>query len=85
MLDDFVEIVFNSKSLKSFPVFKTTNGETIDIKEIDVNKNMMIIDIEKINKFIRKMDNILYDSFIHCHLLSLENLPQFGKRLLQQI
>lgn len=85
VLDDFVKIVFDSESLKPFPVFKTRDGETIDIKEIEANKNMMILDVEKINKIVKKMDISMYESFIHGHLLSLENLPQFGKRLLEHI
>jgi len=83
ILDDFVEIVFNSNSLKSIPIFKTHDGESIDITEIDANKHLRILDIEKINKIIRKMDNMTYESFIHCHLLSLQNLPLFGKRLVE--
>lgn len=85
ILEGFVDIVFESQSLKPFPIFKTPSGESIDIKEIESNKDLMILDVEKINKIIRKMNHIVYDSFIHGHLLSLENLPQFGKRLLEHI
>lgn len=85
ILNDFVDLVFTNNTLKPFPKFKTLDGETIDIKEIDANKNMMILDIEKINRIVKKMDNLIFQNFIHGHLLSLENLPQFGKRILQQI
>lgn len=85
ILEDFVDLVFNSGSLIPFPKFKTTGGDIIDIKDIDANKNLMIMDVEKINKIIRKMDNPWYDSFVYGHFLSMENLPQFGKRLLEQI
>lgn len=85
ILEDFVKIVFDSNALKPFPTFKTVDGELIDIKEIDANKDMMILDVEKINKVLRKMDNLTFDNFIHGHLISLENLPQFGKGLLQRI
>lgn len=85
ILNDFVDLVFTNNALKPFPKFKTLDGETIDIKEIDANKNMMILDIEKINRIVKKMDNLIFKNFIYGHLLSLENLPQFGKRILQQI
>lgn len=85
VLDDFISLVFESGSLKPFPIFKTTDGEAIDIKEIEANQSMMILDIEKITRVVKKMDIMIYDSFIQGHILSLENLPQFGKRLLQQI
>jgi len=85
VLADFVEIVFESKTLLPFPKFKTSDGQILDIKEIESNKQMMILDMEKINKIIRKMNNQLYESFVHGHMLSLENLPRFGKRLLEQI
>ena len=85
VLEEFVDMVFISEALKPFPSFKTTDGEVINIREIDANKNLMILDIEKITKIVSKMNNLLYNNFIHGHLISLENLPQFGKRLLQQI
>jgi hypothetical protein len=85
ILEDFVDLVFLENALKPFPAFKTIDGEIIDIKEIDANKHLMILDIEKISKVVKKLDNLIFNNFIHGHLISLENLPQFGKRLLQQI
>ena len=85
VLLDFVDLVFDRSALQPFPKFKTTDGQVLDIKEIEYNKNMMVLDIEKINKAVKKKNNQLFNSFIHGHLLSLENLPQFGKRLLEQI
>lgn len=85
VLLEFVELVFESNTLLPFPKFKTTDGQLLNIREIESNKHMMILDIEKINKIIRKMNNPIYDSFVQGHLLSLENLSIFGKRLLEQI
>lgn len=85
ILEDFLDIVFNSNVLNVFPKFKTTNGDIIDITEIDANKNLMVLDIEKINKIIRKMNNPIFDTFVFGHQLSLDNLPLFGNRLLEQI
>lgn len=85
VLLDFVDLVFDSNALKPFPKFKTTDGQMLDIKELEHNKQIMILDVDKILKIVRKMDNPVFDSFIHGHLLSLEHLPRFGKRLLEQI
>jgi Fe-S-cluster containining protein len=85
ILKEFVDLVFDSESLIPFPKFKTANDEIIDIKEIESNKNMMIVDVEKINKIIERNKQFAFHQFVEGHLLSLENLPQFGKRLLEQI
>jgi|SaaInlStandDraft_4_1057021.scaffolds.fasta_scaffold51105_2 Fe-S-cluster containining protein len=85
ILQDFVKLIFDADIFKPFPTFKTTEGESIDIKEIDANMDLAIIDIKKVSKIIKKMDNSSYESFVYGHFMSLENLPQFGKRLLQQI
>ena len=84
-LNRFIELVFRSNSLKPFPKFKTLNGEIIDIKELESNKSMRVIDIKKLAKVIKKEQKEEYNQFLYGHLMSLENLPQFGKRLLEQI
>jgi len=85
LLREFVELVFDSEALLPFPKFKTIEGQVIDIKEIDSNKSMMILDKEKIMKILDRQNQHFFNQFVEGHFLSLENLPQFGKRLLQQI
>ena len=85
ILNEFINLVFDSESLIPFPKFKTLDGDIIDIKEIDSNKDMMVLDIDKIRKIIDRQKQYSFMTFIEGHLLSLENLPQFGKRLLEQI
>lgn len=85
IMRDFVELVFDSESLMSFPIFKTISGEQIDIKEIDANNGLMMLDTVKMMKCVRKLNNSIYESIIHGHALSLENLPHFGERLLKQL
>lgn len=85
LMEEFVKLVFDSDSLSPFPKFKTTSGEIIDIKEIETNKNMMVLDLEKINKIITRNQQHMFHQFVDGHVLSMENLPQFGKRLLEQI
>ena len=52
---------------------------------MESNKSMRVIDIKKLAKVIKKEQKDEYNQFIYGHLMSLENLPQFGKRLLEQI
>lgn len=82
---EFVNLAFDSEALIPFPKFKTADDQIIDIKEIDSNKDMLILDIDKMKKIVERQQHHYFDTFIEGHKLSLENLPQFGKRLLQQI
>lgn len=84
-LDNFIELVFKSNVLIPIPKFKTVDDEFIDINELDANRNLRIIDTERLLKITKKMNIPVFDIFIQGHELSLENLPRFGKRLLEQL
>lgn len=81
----FVDLLIDSDSLLNFPKIKTTKGEVIDINEIESNRDMKVINIEKIKAILSRQNNTIYDDLIFLHTLSLENLPQFGSRVLEII
>ena len=85
IIDEFIKLAIDSNSLLDFPKFKTTNGEIVDINEIETNRDMKIINVENIRKVLDRQNSKVFDILIDGHILSLENLPQFGKRLLEQI
>lgn len=85
LLDDFVKLLLDSDSLINIPKIKTSDEQLIDINEIESNQRMKIINVDKIKTILRRQKNNSFDLFIEGHILSLENLPQFGKRLLDQI
>lgn len=85
LLDDFITLLLQSDSLLNIPKFKTTDGQLIDINEIETNRDMKIINVDKIKSILERQKNNSYNHFIEGHLISIENFPQFGKRLLEQI
>ena len=85
LLEDFIALLFQSDSLISIPKFKTSDGQLIDINEIETNQDLKIINIDKIKTILERQKNNSYNNFIEGHILSLGNFAQFGKRLLEQI
>jgi len=80
-ITNFVKVIIDNGYYKDLPQFKTSDDQIVDLNSIEFNKDLKIIDLAKIPKLILSE----YNQFIQLHILSLENLPRFGQRLLEQI
>jgi len=85
ILDDFTKMVFETESLLDFPTFKTLDGDIININELEANRDMKILDTDNFLKILKRQKLEMYSRFVYGHLFSLDNLPQFGTRLLEQL